>query len=48
MLEEIEARPAAALARTLARRIGVAGELPKQRRGPYAAARRHPLGLTQT
>jgi DNA-binding CsgD family transcriptional regulator len=45
-LEEIEARAAAALARTLAQRAGIAGHLPKPRRGPYAAARRHPLGLT--
>jgi DNA-binding CsgD family transcriptional regulator len=47
LLEEIEARPAAALARATARRLGVAGHLPKLRRGPYAARRRHPLGLTQ-
>ncbi|MFM9843208.1 MAG: ATP-binding protein [Dongiaceae bacterium] len=46
MFDELEARPAAALARKLAQRMGVAGELPKTRRGPYAAARRHPLGLT--
>ncbi|APO75942.1 LuxR family transcriptional regulator protein [Rhizobium etli 8C-3] len=45
-LESLEARPAAALARKLAQRLGVAGHLPKTRRGPYAAARRHPLGLT--
>jgi DNA-binding NarL/FixJ family response regulator len=47
MLEAIEARPAAMLARRLAQRIGVAGALPKLRRGPYKDARRHPLGLTQ-
>jgi DNA-binding CsgD family transcriptional regulator len=47
ILEEIEGRAAAALARTLAQRTGIAGHLPKPRRGPYAAARRHPLGLTQ-
>jgi DNA-binding CsgD family transcriptional regulator len=46
IFEGMEARPAAQLARRLARRLGVAGELPKARRGPYAAARRHPLGLT--
>ncbi|AJD42435.1 LuxR family transcriptional regulator protein [Rhizobium gallicum bv. gallicum R602sp] len=45
-LESLEARPAAALARKLAQRLGVAGHLPKSRRGPYGAARRHPLGLT--
>jgi DNA-binding CsgD family transcriptional regulator len=44
--ESIEARPAASLARTLARSLGIAGELPKLRRGPYTTARRHPLGLT--
>jgi DNA-binding CsgD family transcriptional regulator len=47
ILEEIEGRAAAALARTLAQRTGIAGHLPKPRRGPYAAARRHPAGLTQ-
>ena len=47
MFEEIEARPAAALARKLAVSMGIADDLPKQRRGPYAAARRHPLGLTR-
>ena len=47
MLEEIEARPAALLARRTAQRLGVADQLPRARRGPYAAARRHPLGLTQ-
>jgi DNA-binding CsgD family transcriptional regulator len=46
MLEEIEAKPAAMLARRLAQRLGVGGQLPKARRGPYAAARTHPLGLT--
>ena len=47
MFEAIEARAAATLARRMAQRLGVAGQLPKARRGPYAAARRHPLGLTQ-
>ncbi|MGK9166079.1 AAA family ATPase [Inquilinus limosus] len=47
MLEEIEARPAALLARRTAQRLGVADQLPKARRGPYAVARRHPLGLTR-
>jgi DNA-binding CsgD family transcriptional regulator len=46
MLEAIEARPAAVLARKLAQRLGVAGQMPKTRRGPYTAARHHPLGLT--
>ena len=47
LFEEIEALPGAELARRLAQRLGVAGQLPKARRGPYASARRHPLGLTQ-
>lgn len=47
MLEEIEARPAALLARRTAQSLGVADQLPKARRGPYAVARRHPLGLTR-
>ncbi|WP_225766620.1 AAA family ATPase [Inquilinus sp. Marseille-Q2685] len=47
MLEEIEARPAALLARRTAQRLGVADQLPRARRGPYSAARRHPLGLTR-
>ncbi|HEY8564682.1 MAG TPA: AAA family ATPase [Beijerinckiaceae bacterium] len=46
ILDGIEARPAATLARRRAQRLGVAGELPKPRRGPYTAARQHPLGLT--
>jgi ATP/maltotriose-dependent transcriptional regulator MalT len=45
--EPLEAQAAALLARRLARRQGVAAQLPKARRGPYATARRHPLGLTQ-
>lgn len=47
MLESLEARPAALLARKLAARQGLAGRLPKTRRGPYSAARNHPLGLTR-
>jgi DNA-binding CsgD family transcriptional regulator len=47
LLEGVEGRAAGALARTLAQRTGIASHLPKPRRGPYAAARRHPLGLTQ-
>jgi DNA-binding CsgD family transcriptional regulator len=47
MLEAVEALPAAHLARKLAQDMGVADQLPKARRGPYAAARRHPLGLTR-
>jgi DNA-binding CsgD family transcriptional regulator/tetratricopeptide (TPR) repeat protein len=47
LLEASEARPAALRARRMARRLGVAGQLPKARRGPYTIARDHPLGLTQ-
>lgn len=46
ILDAIEATPAEMLARKLAQRLGVANQLPKQRRGPYTAAKRHPLGLT--
>ena len=46
ILDDLDARPVAARARLLARHIGAADILPKQRRGPYAAARHHPLGLT--
>lgn len=45
-LETLEARPAAALARKRAHRLGLADRLPRMRRGPYAASRRHPMGLT--
>lgn len=47
LLDPMQAAAAAARARTLARRLGVLEQLPKARRGPYAAARQHPLGLTQ-
>jgi DNA-binding NarL/FixJ family response regulator len=46
ILDAMAARPALSLARMLAGRLGVAGELPRRRRGPYSAARQHPLGLT--
>lgn len=46
--EAIEARQAAALARKLAQRLGLAEDMPKSRRGPYASSRQHPLGLTQS
>jgi DNA-binding CsgD family transcriptional regulator len=35
------------LTRKLARQLDVAEQLPKMRRGPYAASRHNPLGLTQ-
>jgi DNA-binding CsgD family transcriptional regulator len=47
LLEQIGAAPAAALARQRARACGAQGQLPKPRRGPYAAAREHPSGLTR-
>ncbi len=48
LFDQIEARKAAALARRRAQVLGVANKLPKPRRGPYAMARRHPLGLTSS
>jgi ATP/maltotriose-dependent transcriptional regulator MalT len=47
ILQTLEAGPAAGLARRMAQRLGVADRLPKARRGPYAGARQHPLGLTR-
>jgi DNA-binding CsgD family transcriptional regulator len=46
IFEAIEARQAVALARSRAQRLGVAQEMPRPRRGPYAGARQHPMGLT--
>jgi DNA-binding CsgD family transcriptional regulator len=46
LLEEMAARPAASLARVKAKQLGLEDAMPKIRRGPYAAARSHPLGLT--
>ena len=47
LLEQIGAAPAAMLARQRARACGAQAQLPKSRRGPYAAAREHPSGLTR-
>jgi DNA-binding CsgD family transcriptional regulator len=47
LLEECEASAAAMFARALARQLGFSDSLPSSRRGPYATARRHPLGLTR-
>jgi DNA-binding CsgD family transcriptional regulator/tetratricopeptide (TPR) repeat protein len=47
ILEGLEARPAVSIARKMAKELGVETLLPKPRRGPYSAARSHPLGLTQ-
>lgn len=46
ILDALEAKAPAALARRMAMRTGLADALPKRRRGPYASARQHPLGLT--
>ncbi len=46
IFDGIEAKPAAALVRSRARELGVDKAMPKRRRGPYAASRGHPLGLT--
>ena len=47
ILLKIEAGAAANEVRRRAREFGVAQELPRPRRGPYKAARKHPLGLTK-
>ncbi len=47
LLDPIEARPAAAKARKIARTLGIAQQMPRSRRGQYSAARNHPLGLTR-
>lgn len=47
LLEQIGASCAANKTRRLAKSLGVRGELPRARRGPYRAARSHPLGLTR-
>lgn len=41
------ARPAFDIVREVAGRFGIADQLPRKRRGPYRAARSHPLGLTR-
>lgn len=48
LLDELEAQQAAAFARRMASRLGLANIMPRRRRGPYASARRHPLGLTRS
>ena len=45
-LESIGARPAAIWIRERAKQMGMAGQLPKPRRGPYKGARDNPLNLT--
>jgi DNA-binding CsgD family transcriptional regulator len=46
LLAPMEAHAAVEKARRLAAAFGVEQVMPKQRRGPYRAARGHPLGLT--
>src|SRR5690606_7575316 len=46
LLTPMEARAAIDKARRLAAAFGVENAMPKERRGPYGAARTHPLGLT--
>jgi DNA-binding CsgD family transcriptional regulator len=46
MLEELGAAPAAAKARSRAKGLGLTLKVAKTKRGPYAIARQHPLGLT--
>lgn len=47
LLMPIGASAAENKARQLASTLGVRGEMPRARRGPYRAARTHPLGLTR-
>ncbi|MGV2496575.1 helix-turn-helix transcriptional regulator [Pelagerythrobacter aerophilus] len=47
LLGPMGARAAADKARRLAKRFGVEARMPRARRGPYGAARTHPLGLTK-
>ena len=47
ILLRIEASAAAGVVARRAREHGVAGDLPRPRRGPYKAARNHPVGLTK-
>ncbi len=47
LLDRIEARAAAAKARSIARGLGFAKQMPRSRRGHYGAAKHHPLGLTK-
>lgn len=43
----LQAQPLVDLVDRRARQFGVTGKLPKKMRGPYSAARAHPLGLTK-
>lgn len=46
LLGPMGARAAADKARRLAKEFGVEARMPREKRGPYGAARTHPLGLT--
>jgi DNA-binding CsgD family transcriptional regulator len=46
LFESIGARPGIEFVRRLAESLGIIRNLPKPKRGPYAKARSHPLGLT--
>ncbi|MDZ7645542.1 MAG: AAA family ATPase [Woeseiaceae bacterium] len=47
LLRRLEARRAEARALSRARELAIAHRMPRARRGPYRAARNHPLGLTR-
>ncbi len=47
MLEKMDAAAAVAKARRIADLLGITGQMPQARRGPYKSARNHPLGLTK-
>ena len=47
LFRRIEANAALAKTNRVAKALGVANRLPRTRRGPYKAARNHPLGLTR-
>jgi DNA-binding CsgD family transcriptional regulator len=46
LFDAMEARAASAYARQCAKALGTVASIPKQKRGPYKAAKHHPLGLT--
>jgi len=46
LLQRMDAKPAIAKARSLAKSLGIGEKMPKPGRGPYKASRNHPLGLT--
>jgi DNA-binding CsgD family transcriptional regulator len=47
LAESLGARPAARRVRERAAALGLTEALPRPRRGPYSAAKEHPLGLTR-